>query len=466
MKIKLIAPHEHREDMISSPFKLQRVNLPLLAALTPPGHTITIVEEAFAPDDIDQDVDLVGITVLTELALRAYQIGDTYRRKGVKVVMGGIHPTVLPDEALEHADAVVVGEAEGIWPQLVADAASGQMQRIYRAGTMTDLNGLPKPRRDLFPETNGKGYIPIPIGVETSRGCPYDCEFCCIGQTLGQQYRVRPVQEVIAEIEAIDSPHLFFVDDALGLNRKAAKELFTEMIPLRRAWLAQGTVSLAEDPELLGLMKRAGCLGLLIGFESVQKGTQDEVNKIKNLSIDFYEAMRRFHGEGFGILGCFVFGFDYENKDVFEQTLEFIMKSRMDCVQLRILTPYPGTRLYTRLSSEGRLFVDDWWLRGYPPDTLLFQPKGMTADELISGFARLNRQAYSFGAMTKRFFGMSPWKRTLFGCQVYAGLNLSTRNRYFKSLRNPQPFAGAFNAPESCRDPFLESQHYDPPKIS
>jgi radical SAM superfamily enzyme YgiQ (UPF0313 family) len=446
MKIKLIAPHEHREDLISSPFKLKRVNLPLLAALTPPGHTITIVEEAFAADDIDQDVDLVGITVMTELALRAYQIGDAYRRKGVKVVMGGIHPTVLPDEALEHADAVVVGEAEGIWPQLVADAASGQMQRMYRAAKMTDLKGLPKPRRDLFPGTNGHGYIPIPVGVETSRGCPYDCEFCCIGQTLGQQYRVRPVQEVIAEIESIDSPHLFFVDDALGLNRNAAKALFTEMIPLRRQWLAQGTVSLAEDPELLGLMKQAGCLGLLIGFESVQKDTQDEVNKIKNLSINFIEAMHRFHGEGFGILGCFVLGFDYENKDVFEQTFEFIMKCRMDCAQLRILTPYPGTRLYTRLASEGRLFVDDWWLRGYPPDTLLFQPKGMTADELIDGFARLNRQTYSFGAMAKRFFGMSPWKRTLFGCQLYAGLNLSTRSRYFKSLRNPQPFAGAFNA--------------------
>jgi len=444
MKIKLIAPHEQREDTISSPFKLQRVNLPLLAALTPPGHTITIVEEAFAPDDINQDVDLVGITVLTELALRAYRIADTYRQKAVKVVMGGIHPTVLPDEALEHADAVVVGEAEGVWPRLVSDAASGQMQRIYRAGKMTDLKGLPKPRRDLLPGTRYQGYTRIPIGVETSRGCPYDCEFCCIGQTLGQQYRVRPVQEVIAEIESIDSPHLFFCDDALGLNRNVAKQLFTEMIPLRRRWLAQGTVSLAEDLELLRLMERSGCLGLLIGFESVQKGTQNEVNKIKNLKIDFYEAMRRFHGEGFGILGSFVFGFDYENKDVFEQTLEFIMRGRLDVIQLRILTPYPGTRLYKRLLSEGRLFVRDWWLHGYPPDTLLFQPRGMTADELISGYDRLNRQAYSFGAMMKRFLGMTPWKRTLLGCQVYAWTNLSTRKRYFKG--NPQPFAGASNS--------------------
>jgi radical SAM superfamily enzyme YgiQ (UPF0313 family) len=440
MKIKLIAPHEHREDAISSPFKLQRVNLPLLAALTPPGHTITIVEEAFAPDDIHQDVDLVGITVLTELAPRAYRIADAYRQKSVKVVMGGIHPTVLPDEALEHADSVVVGEAEGVWPRLVSDAASGQMQRIYRAGTLTDLQGLPKPRRDLLPGTKYQGFTRIPIGVETSRGCPYDCEFCCIGQTLGQQYRVRPVQEVIAEIESIDSPHLFFVDDSLGLNRNVAKKLFTEMIPLRRRWLAQGTVSLAQDLELLELMRRSGCLGLLIGFESVQKATQNEVMKIMNLRIDFYEAMRRFHGEGFGILGSFVFGFDYENKDVFEQTLDFIMRCHMDVVQLRVLTPYPGTRLYKRLLGEGRLFVRDWWLRGYPPDTLLFQPKGMTADELISGYALLNRQAYSLSAMMKRFLGMSPWKRTLLGCQAYAGVNLSTRNRYFKGLRNPQPF--------------------------
>src|SRR4030043_2171697 len=355
MKIKLIAPHEQREDTLSGAFKLQRVNLPLLAALTPFCHTVTIVDEAFAPDDINQDVDLVGITVMTGLALRAYRIADAYRQKGVKVVMGGIHPTVLPDEASEHADAVVVGEAGGVWPRLVSDAASGQMQRIYRAGALTDLQGLPKPRRDLLPGTKYQGFTRIPIGVETSRGCPYDCEFCCIGQTLGQQYRVRPVQEVIAEIESIDSPHLFFCDDALGLNRNVAKKLFTEMIHLRRRWLAQGTVSLAEDLELLGLMEGAGGLGLLIGFESVQKGTQNEGDKIKNLKIDFYEAMTRFHGEGFGILGSFVFGFDYENKDVFEQTLDFIMRCRMDVVQVRVLTPYPGTRLYNRLLGEGRL---------------------------------------------------------------------------------------------------------------
>ncbi|MBI5103057.1 MAG: B12-binding domain-containing radical SAM protein [Nitrospirae bacterium] len=441
MKIKLIAPREQREDTLSSPFRLKRVNLPLLAALTPPGHTVTLVDEAFAPDDADQDLDLVGITVMTDVVPRAYDIADSYRRKGVKVVMGGIHPTVLPEEALQHADAVVIGEAEGSWPRLLSDAASGQMQRIYKASKMTNIKGLPTPRRDLFPESKGKSYIPAPVGVETSRGCPNDCEFCSIGRTLGSQYRVRPAQEVIAEIETIDSPYIFFVDDALALNRHEAKKLFSEMIPLKRLWLGQGTVSLAEDVELLRLMKRSGCLGLLIGFESVQKAAQNEVRKIKNLRIDFYEAMRRFHGEGFGVLGAFVLGFDHENRDVFDQTLEFILKSRMDCAELRILTPYPGTRLYDRLLSEGRLFEPDWWLHGYPPDTLLYKPIGMTADELLDGFARLNRQAYSFGAIAKRFFGMTPWKRTLLGCQVYAGMNLATRKRYFKGLSNPQPFA-------------------------
>lgn len=422
-----------------------RVNLPLIAALTPPGHTITLVDEVYAADDPDQEVDLVGITVMTDLVPRAYRLADTYRQKGVQVVLGGIHPTILPDEALGHADAVVVGEAEGVWPRVVADAASGQMQGLYRAGKKTELAGLPRPRRDLFPRGKHRGSAPSYVGIEASRGCPHDCEFCCSGQTMGRQYRVRPVPEVIAEIEALDAPDFFFVDDAIGLNREVGKKLFTEMIPLKRLWMGQGTVSLAEDMELLKLMRRSGCRGLLLGFESVQKGTQHEMKKIKNLKIDFYEAMRRFHGEGFGILGAFVFGFDYENKDVFEQTFEFIMKSGMDCVQLRVLTPLPGTRLYQRLLSEGRLFEPDWWLRGYPPDTLLFHPQSMTADELLSGYARLNRQTYSFGSMAKRFFGMSPWKRTLRGCLMYAVINISTRNRYFKGLKKPQPFVGAAN---------------------
>jgi radical SAM superfamily enzyme YgiQ (UPF0313 family) len=442
MKIKLIAPHEQSENSIATamPFKVQRVNLSLLAALTPPGHPVTIVDEAFAPDDMNETIDLLGITVMTDLALRAYRIADSYRQRGTKVVMGGIHATILPYEALQHADAVVMGEAEEIWPRLVSDAASGKLKKLYRADKLTDLKGLPRPRRDLYPRPASKSPIPLIFGIETSRGCPYDCEFCSIGSVMGRQYRFRPVLEVISEIESIESAHVFFVDDALGLNRAVAKKLFAEMIPLRRMWVGEGTVSLAEDLELLRLMRRSGCLGLLIGFESVQKDAQDGMRKIRNLRIDFPEAMRRFHDEGIAILGAFIFGFDHENKDVFDQTLEFAMENHLDHMQLRILTPYPGARLYTRLLNEGRLFVSDWWLHGYPPDTLLFQPKGMGPDELLDGFARLNRQAYSLGGIVKRFFGMSPWKRTAIGCSAYIGLNLAARKAYFRGLGNPQPF--------------------------
>jgi radical SAM superfamily enzyme YgiQ (UPF0313 family) len=444
MKIKLIAPHQQSEDNISSAqtFKVQKVNLPLLAALTPPEHSVRIVDEAFVPDDIDEEVDLVGITVMTDLALRAYQIADTYRQRDVKVVMGGIHTTVLPGEALQHADAVVIGEAEEVWPKLLSDAASGGMQKLYCANKITPLNGIPKPRRDLYPPPTHRGYTPIAIGIETARGCPYDCEFCSIGSVMGRQYRSRPIPEVLAEIESIDASHLFFVDDALALNRPTAKKLFTEMIPLRLKWAGQGPVSLAEDPELLKLMRRSGCVGLLIGFESVQKEAHDGMKKIKNLKIDFSEAIRRFHDEGIAILGAFIFGFDHENRDVFDQTLEFSIKNRLDCIELRILTPFPGTRLYKRLLEEGRLFAPNWWLQGYLPDTLLFQPKGMTSEDLIEGFIRLNRQTYSLGSILKRFFGINPWKRNPFGCLVYAGSNLATRKRYLRGLSIPQPFVG------------------------
>lgn len=446
MNIKLVGPYEWREGRVLSAetFKIRQVSLPLLAALTPPGHTITIVDEAFAPDNIDQDVDLIGITVVTDLALRAYNLADNYRQRGVKVVIGGVHATVLPGESLRHADSVVVGEADEIWPQVVSDAAAGRMRRIYRAAKPTDLRGMPLPRRELYPRPAYKSYTPLAFGVETSRGCPHHCEFCCsIGQLFGYQHRLRPVREVIAEIESIPSPHLFFVDDALGLNRAVAKKLFIEMISLGRIWVGQGTVSLAEDVELLRLLKRSGCLGLLIGFESIQKRIQHRIKKLRNLGIDFSEAMRRFHGEGIAILGAFVFGFDYENRDAFDRTLEFAMKYRLDGVQLRILVPFPGTRLYKRLLKEGRLFVPDWWLHGFSSDTLLFEPMGMTPDELLDGFASLNREIYSLPAIMKRFFSVSPWKRTALGCRVYTGYNLATRKRYFTSLKARRSSVGS-----------------------
>jgi radical SAM superfamily enzyme YgiQ (UPF0313 family) len=344
MKIKFIAPHERCENGISSAetFKIRRLNLPLLAALTPVEHEVTIVDEAFAPDDPTENVDLVGITVMTDLALRAYSIADSYRRRGVNVVMGGIHPTVLPREALMHADSVVMGEAESMWPKLVSDFALGRLERVYCAERPSDLKNLPRPRWDLYPTAAFKGYTPISSAVMTSRGCPYDCEFCSIHQVFGHQYRTRPIEEVLAEVESIECPVLFFVDDSLGMNRPAARRLFTELIPLRKVWAGQGTVSLAEDLELLRAIRRSGCLGLLIGFESVQRETREGMRKTKNLRIDFIEAMRRFHAEGLMILGAFIFGFDHESRGVFDKTLEFICAAAWIVSHSGSSLPFPG----------------------------------------------------------------------------------------------------------------------------
>lgn len=443
MKIKLIAPHHQKEDGISSPetFKIQRVSLPLLAALTPSGHTVTIVDESFACDNVNEDADLVGITVMTDLAPRAYHLADSYRRRGIKVVMGGIHPTVLPGEALQHADSVVVGEAEQVWRQLLTDASSARMQKIYHADKATELKDLPQPRRDLYARPGHKSLTPLAVGIEASRGCPYDCEFCSIDLVMGRGYRPRPVREVVAEIDSLDFPYLFFVDDSLGLKPATAKKLFTEIAPLQRMWVGEGGASLAGDLELLRLMRRSGCLGLLIGFESVQKKTQNGMKKTRNLELDFPEVVRRFHGEGIQVVGAFVFGFDHENKDVFDQTLEFCMKCRIDGAQVRILTPFPGTRLYTRLLKERRLLAPNWWLRGFSSRALLFHLRGMSEDELMDGIARLQRHVYSFDGIIKRFFGMTLRKRGAVGAKLYTGFNLAMRRRYFRELKEPQSFA-------------------------
>lgn len=440
MRIKLVNPFDSTDPSGSSAgtFKIVQLNLPLLAAHTPPRHTVKICDESFAPDDVDEDVDLVGVTVMTELATRAYSIGDAYRRRGVKVVMGGIHPTVLPDEALQHSDAVVLGEGEEVWPEVVSDAAAGRLKKQYRATRQTGLSGRPLPRRDLYTVLEKRSYTPIAVGIEASRGCPHSCEFCSVGRVMGHRYRLRPVPEVIHDIESAKGSLLMFVDDNFGLNRQATKELFHHMMPLRRLWVGQGTVSLAEDPELLRLMKRSGCTGLLLGFETVHERSQAELSKLRGLKIPYAEAVHRFHDEGIMVLGAFVFGFDEDNRDTFDRTLEFAMSSRLDLVQFRHLAPYPGTRLYERLLQEGRLPIPDWWLKDLRPSRLLFRPKGMSAADFEDGLQRIKREFFSVGGIAERFFGIKPWKRDVVSLATYLGANLGTRKRYYDELRTRQ----------------------------
>lgn len=442
MKIKLIVPSKPWASSFSCAkfHMVQQVNLPLLAALTPPGHSVKIVDESFAPDDPQEEVDLVGITVMTALARRAYRIAAGYRARGVKVVMGGIHPSALPGETLQHSDAVVIGEGETVWPQLVQDVAAGKMRAVYRASTMTDLSGLPFPRRSLYPRPARMSITPTGVGIETARGCPFDCEFCSVARLLGKKYRRRPVEDVIREMESIPSRNLFFVDDSLGLDREAGKRLFAEMIPLRKYWIGQGLVSLAEDTKLLRLMKNSGGQGLLIGFESVDDKAPDHLGKLRAMKITLAEAVHRFHEEGLSLMGSFIFGFDHEDKSIFERTIEFVKRHKIDGLNFGILCPLPGTRLYDRLVQENRLFDPAWWLKDYPPFTLLYRLKGMTPDEFFTGLGLAVKELLSYKSIFSRFLGISPWRRSIRSLSIYAGVNYSIRRRYYNDTKIPQPF--------------------------
>ena len=435
MKIKLIKPAilPGSSSIFPSSRAFQDVALPLLAAFTPEKHTIRIVDELFAPDDPEEDVDLVGLSVWTELAQRSYRIAHNYRKRGVMVAMGGIHPTMVPDEAAKYCDAVVVGEGEQAWQQLICDAENGKLRKFYQSEMMPSLKGLPIPRRDLYPRIIYWNPIPFSVGIEASRGCPYDCEFCSVLEVRGHIYRMRPVKEIINEIETIGSDYLVFVDDSMALNRKAAKELFRTMIPLKRHWVAEGNIFLALDPELLTLMKLSGCLGLQVGFESVQQETIQNIKKLKQLKISYAEIVHRFHDAGIAIMGNFVFGFDHDTPDVFDQTLEFAVREKLDFAQFRELVPYPGTRLYNRLLVEDRLIDPQWWLnphRKFGDAMPAFLPRHMSPEQLVDGLAFVSKEFYSFCNIIKRFFGIKPRHRSLVAINIYFAMNWINSQRY------------------------------------
>jgi radical SAM superfamily enzyme YgiQ (UPF0313 family) len=307
---------------------------------------------------------------------------------------------------------------------------------------MTDLETLPLPRRDLYPYPVDRSYTPSAVGIETARGCPFDCEFCSTTQVLGKKFRTRPVEKVIRELESIAGRYLFFVDDSIGLDREVGRRLFREIVRFHKQWIGQATATLAEDPELLRLMKRSGCEGVIIGFESVDPKNQERLRKIHALRIESAEAVHRFHEEGIPILGAFVFGFDGEDLSIFDRTIDFALRHRLDGVQVRILTPFPGTRLHDRLYKENRLFDPHWWLTDYPPGTLLYRLRSVDPEKFVQGFNRMVKVLFAPKNIFRRFFGIAPWRRSAMGIALYAGVNYSNRKRYFREFEIDHPDLG------------------------
>jgi len=402
------------------------LNVYLLAAYVPPEDEVEVIDENIHRLDTGSPYELVGITVVTAAALRAYEIADLFRARGIPVVLGGPHVSALPDEAREHADAVVTGEGDKVWPQVIEDARAGTLKPIYQGGCLTDLAGLPYPRRDLI----GRSAYLIPDIIQTSRGCPHKCEFCYLSTPDKVPYRTRPVGEVIGEIKAMPPGRfLMFADDNLTADLVYAKELFRAMIPLKRRWIAQTTVKVADDPELLELMARSGCHSVLWGLESIRPESLAAAGKRTNRAEDYTRAFRALHG--YGILGAasFVFGFDGETPAVFPATIEAIRKMKCDLPIIYDLTPLPGTSVYRTLTAAGRVSGITW--DRYTYYNVVFRPRDLTADELTTGFRQAWQALYTpwlavtRGVRALRLILVS-WRYQR-GAYVWADLKLSLR---------------------------------------
>src|SRR5512136_1526050 len=403
LKIRLIDPaYEHpfisHSQKVIKNIWFARLTLTTLAALTPPDIEVKITDENVEPIDFDEDVDLVGVTGMVLHAPRAYEIADRFRQRGIPVVMGGPHASSRPVEAKEHVDAVVIGEAENVWQGLIEDHKKGCLQPFYKADTFCSMERLPFPRLDLLRK---EAYMTVNC-VQTTRGCPHQCDFCHVTHFFGKTYRCRPVEEVIEEVKRLEGEFLVFIDDNIAGIRHYVKELFTQLKHLKKKWASQASMTLTRDPELLKLAAESGCVSLFIGVESLSAENLKEVNKTFNRVSQFDEAMKAVHDHDIMILAGFIFGLDHDDEGVFERTLRFCERNRIELPTFFILTPLPGTALFQRMESQGRLLHKDWGQ--YNGATVVFKPKLMTEETLQRGFNWACKEGYSWNSIFKRVF--------------------------------------------------------------
>lgn len=384
---------------------LPPLSLAILAARTPGDVEVTFYDDKVEVVPEYDDPDLVGLTVETFTAHRAYELARRYRDKGIPVIMGGYHPTFLPDEALQHADAIVVGDAEGSWEQLLADFKSNRMQRIYSGGNSRPIDDFVLDR-SIF---KGKKYPPVEL-VQYGRGCRFACDFCSIRAFYQDNIRQRDAKSVARELAGFSRNRLiFFVDDNL-FNSVAALDALLEAIkPLRLRWSCQISIDVAKDEKLLDRMAEAGCVFALVGFESLSEHNLRQMGKRWNrVAGDYLSVVDKFHRRGIAIYGTFVFGYDADTAQTIQQSLEFAMEARLEIANFNPLTPTPGSKLYNRLRQEGRLLFAEWWTdKKYRYGDPIFTPKNMTASEFSEKCFDAKRAFYSWKSIATRVFGTS-----------------------------------------------------------
>ncbi len=397
VRIELIVP------AVEENARIPNLALPILAGLSPTDVEISFTDDLLTPIDLGKDlkdVDLVGITVLSKTALRAYHIADAYRKKGIPVVLGGIHPTAVPEEAKEHADSVVMGEVEGVWPHLVEDARMGNLKPFYQQEGYAELSRMRMPRRDILPK---RGYLPLDV-VQVSRGCPFRCEFCTVQKFFGEAYRFRPISEVVDEVRHLPHRWMMFNDDNIIGNPPYSIELLKALIPLKKKWFGQASLSGLKKVENVEWLAKSGCISLFIGFESLSKKNLVTSQKFQNDPSEYREIIESLHRHGIAICGAFIFGFDEDDPSVFEETVSFAIQTKLFSAVFMILTPYPETAFYHRVKEEGRLVQDQWWLLEKPEDSAPhFLPMKMSAETLREGWKKAWKEFNSFSSIWKRF---------------------------------------------------------------
>ena len=377
--------------------------IPALTSLTPPGHEIRVFDENIEDIDYTWKADLVGITVRTMFARGAYAISENYRARGVKTVVGGIHPSMCPEDALPHCDSVVVGEAEEIWHTVLQDAENDQLKRIYKADRVADLRVAPIPDRSSL----SKGRYLLDI-VQTTKGCPFQCEFCAVHAFDGRTIRHRGVDQVIREIQVINSRHakykkknaIFFADDNIIADRSFAKRLFVALKPYNINWMCQASINISQDSELLELMRESGCGAVFIGFESTSRANLAMMSKGVNQRYDYLEAIRTIQSHGILVHSSFIVGYDFDTEGTFDELIDFIRESNLLMPLINILTPLPGTRLFKRLEEQGRILHKDW--SKYDTQHVVFSPERMSPEELLEGYKRVMRSVYSFDSILRK----------------------------------------------------------------
>lgn len=374
----------------------QQITMPYLAAFVPPHWEVLHVDEAVNAVDLTTRADLVGLTFHTPSAPHAYALAARFRARGIPVVLGGPHVTLVSDEAEKHADVVFVGEAEDSWPQFLRDFESGHFQRRYQSNALPSLEAVPAARKELFHRRDHAAGV-----LFATRGCAYRCDFCSIAVMYRSTLRKRPVESVSREFGAFRGKVIILWDDNLSGDMAYAKELFRALAPYRKWWSSQVSIQASADEEFLELAAASGCKQLFVGLESVSQASLDGVSKGFNRVQQYAEAIARIHSHGIAVQAGLVFGFDHDTPSVFDETLEFLESTGVQNATFNILTPFPGTPLYYRFEKEGRILTRDWTKYNGRTD-VVFQPRQLSVPALLEGFREINRRFYSWRSIAKR----------------------------------------------------------------